>query len=113
MLEIMFDLKRFSSRRTRKSRRIENDRVESFASPGESRQHGSHVVRDKAMVHGWKIVQRKILASAGEILFGKINVERARSATCGAHGERARVSKAIQQSLGRDMTHVTAILSLV
>src|ERR1043166_2502141 len=109
----MFDLKRFSSRRTRKSRRIENDRVKSFTSPSESRQHGSHVVRDKTMVHGWKIVERKVLASAREILFRKINVEGDRAATCRAHGKRAGVSKTVQQPLWRDMTHVAAILSLV
>jgi hypothetical protein len=50
VFEIVLDLKRFSFWRTRKSRGIEDDGIEFFASPGEPRQDGSHVVRDKAMI---------------------------------------------------------------
>src|SRR5215471_21076136 len=113
MFEIVLDLERFATRRTRKSWRIENDHVESFASSGEPRQHGSHVIGYEAMVHGWKIVQRKILPSAREILFGQINVEGACTVACSAHGKRAGVSKTVQQVLWCDVTHVTTILSLV
>ena len=111
--EIMLDLKCFSSGRTRKSWRIENDRIKFLTSPGEPWQYGSHIIRDEAMIHCWQVVQRKILASPCQILFGKIDVEGACSATCRAHGKRAGVGKAVQQSLRRDMTDVAAILSLI
>ncbi len=52
VFEIVLDLKRFSFWRTRKSRRVEDDGIEFFASPSEARQDGSHVVRDKAMIGG-------------------------------------------------------------
>ena len=51
MFEIMFDLKRFSPGRMRKRRRIENDRIESFASSSEPGQHGSDVIGYESMVH--------------------------------------------------------------
>src|ERR1044072_9446900 len=83
--EIMLDPERFSFGRTRKSRRIENDGIKFFASPGEPRQHGSDIVRDKTMIDCLQVVQRKILTSTAEIFFGQVDVESARSATCRVH----------------------------
>ena len=51
VFEIVLHLKRFPFWRTRKSRRIQNDGIEFFTSASEARQHGSDVVRDKAMIY--------------------------------------------------------------
>src|SRR2546430_6292925 len=69
VFEIMFDLKRLSSGRTRKSWRIKNDHVEFLTFPYQPRQDGPDVIRDKAVLNCWKEVEGKILASPSQIVF--------------------------------------------
>src|SRR5574338_902720 len=93
--EVLLHLKCFSIRRARKSRGIENDGIESFASPDKPRQHRSHVIRYEMVTDRRQVVQREIFATASQIIFGEINVESARSAACRANRERARIGKTI------------------
>ena len=113
LFEVVFDLERFSSGRTRKSWGIENDHMKFLALAGEARQHRPHIIRNEAMVQRRQAVQHKILASALQRFFGKIDVEGARSAGRRAYGKRARIGETVQQSSRRDVAHVAAIFPLV
>src|SRR5205085_6395491 len=113
LFEILFDQEPFCSGRTRKRWRIENDCVEFLASSCQTRQHGSHIIRDEAMVDGGEIIQREILASTCQRLLGNIDVESGSASGCRTDRKRAGVRKAVEQSSRRDMAHIAAILSLI
>src|SRR5437773_2559067 len=93
----MFDLKRLSSRRTRESWRIKNDNVKFLTFPYQTWQHRADIIGNKAMLDCWKAVQRKILATAGQRLFGKIDVEGSCSDICRTDRKRAGVGNAVQR----------------
>src|SRR5437016_3010281 len=90
----MFDLKRLSSGRTRKSWRIKNDHVEFLTFPYQPRQDGPDVIRDKAVLNCWKAVEGKILASPSQIVFRQIDVKGSRSNVCCTARNRFRTSDA-------------------
>jgi hypothetical protein len=113
VFEIMFHLKRFSSGQTRESRRIKNNQVKFLAFPYQPRQHRPGIILDEAMLDCGKAVQCKILASARQILFGKIDVEGSCSDVCRTDRKRAGKGKAVQQSPGREVAHIPAIFSLI
>src|SRR6476620_3851355 len=59
ILEIIFDLERFSPMRPRESWWIENYGVEFLSFPCQSRQHYQHVIRDETVIGGRERVERK------------------------------------------------------
>src|SRR6476660_4396269 len=109
----MFHLKPFSSGRTRESRRIKNDHVKFLTFPYQTWQHGPDIIRDKAVLDCWKAVQRKILATPRQRLFGKIDGQLSCSDIRRADRKRAGVGKTVYLSLGGNMPNVAAIFSLI
>ncbi len=95
VFEVMFDLKPFPSGRTRKSWRIKNDHVKFLTFPCQTWQHRPDIIRDKAVLDCWKAVQRKILATPRQRLFGKIDVQGSCSNIRRADRKRAGVGKTV------------------
>src|SRR5947208_13616946 len=102
----MFDLKRLSSGRTRKSWRIKNNHVEFLTFPYKPRQDGPDVIRDKAVLNCWTAVDGKILASSSQIVIRQIDVKGSGSSVCCIDRKRAGVGKTVKSRLGRNMAHV-------
>src|SRR5215510_5424150 len=103
----------FSSGRTRKSWRIKNDDIKFFTFTRKPRQYRHCIVGDEAMSHCGQAVQHKILASAFQGSFGKIDIKSHCSDIGCADREGAGVGKAVQQALGCDVTNKASVFSLI
>ena len=69
LLKVAFHMERLAAVRSRKCGRIENNDVEFFSAPRQSRQHPQHVLGDELMIICRQIVERKILLAARQRFF--------------------------------------------
>ena len=111
--EIVFNMKDFSSGRTRKGRRIENDHIKFLRLARKPGQYRHCVVGNEGMVGGWQTVERKILSPPRQRFLGKIHIKRGRSNACRANRKGAGVGETVQKSLWRDVAHVAPVFSLI
>ena len=111
--EIVFNMKRLSSGRTRKGRRIENDHIKFLPLARKPGQYRHYVVGNEAMVDRWQTVERKILSPPRQRFLGKIHIKRGRSNACRANRKGAGVGETVQESLWRDVAHVAPVFPLI